>query len=343
MTTPTVLVTGAAGHLGCALMLSLAADHNLEPVGIDILPSETTTHVGSITDRTFVASIFARYPSIRHVIHAATLHKPHVGSHAKSDFVDVNISGTLVLLEEASALVDPSSGKGRIDSFVFVSTTSSYGRALSPAPGDPAVWVDEGVVPVPKNIYGVTKVAAEDLCALTQAQTGMPTVVLRTSRFFPEADDDEARRDAMGDENLKVLELAYRRADVADVVSACACAARRARDLGWGKYIVSAPPPFPRGDMEVLRRLDRDPAGVLKEVVPGIGDVFGSKGWSFLGRIDRVYDSARAVEDLGWQPEYTIGRVVEKLARGEDWRSPLTHRVGRRGYHAEPTGVYTTR
>lgn len=338
---PQVLVTGSSGHLGTALMLSLPS-HNLPPIGIDALPSATTTHVGSITDRPFIASILTQYPSIRHIIHVATLHKPHVDSHPKSAFIDVNILGTLNLLEEASSLRD-ADGNPRIASFVFTSTTSTFGKALSPRPGDPAAWIDESVVPIPKNIYGVTKVAAEDMCRLVHSQTGMPTVVLRTSRFFPEEDDDEDRRNAMGDENLKVLELAYRRADVADIVSACVCATRKAGDIGWGKYIISAPPPFPRGDADVLRRLDQDAAGVLREFVPGINEVFAAQGWKFLNRIDRVYDSAKAVRDLGWQPEYTIENAVKKIARGEDWRSPLTYKVGKKGYHAVSTGVYTSR
>ncbi|KAL2106091.1 hypothetical protein VUR80DRAFT_7307 [Thermomyces stellatus] len=330
---PNVLITGSAGHLGTALMLSLPSQ-GLEPLGIDVLASEETTRVGSISDRAFVSSIFENNPSITRVIHAATLHKPHVESHPKSAFVETNIQGTLVLLEEAA--------RAGVQSFVFVSTTSAFGRALSPGEGTPAAWIDEDVVPVPKNIYGVTKVAAEDLCALVHAQTGMPVVVLRTSRFFPEEDDDEHRRAAMGDENLKVLELCYRRADIADVVSACVCAANRARNIGWGKYVVSAPPPFER-DEAVLAALNSDAEGVIKRVVPACEAVFKEKGWKFLGRIDRVYDSSKAVRELGWDPEYTFGRTIERIGRGEEWRSELTFKVGKRGYHAVSTGVYTVR
>lgn len=150
MAAPDILVTGSAGHLGCALMLSLPS-HGYTPVGIDILDSPTTTHVGSITDRAFVASVFERHPTIRAVLHVATLHKPHVGSHSKADFIDVNITGTLNLLEEASRLVDDE-GRRRVGAFVFTSTTSTFGKALSPKAGEPAAWIDEDVVPVPKNI-----------------------------------------------------------------------------------------------------------------------------------------------------------------------------------------------
>ncbi|KAK2059658.1 NAD dependent epimerase/dehydratase [Colletotrichum caudatum] len=402
----TVLVTGSSGHLGAALMLTLPSRGHT-PLGLDILPSGTTTVVGSVTDRALVASLLARHPSIVHVVHAAALHKPHVDSHPQSAFVDTNITGTLVLLEEAAAAAaaagDDGPGQGRespsrIRSFVYVSTTSAFGAALAPAPGLPAAWIDESVAPVPKNIYGVTKRAAEDLCALAHRRGGgLPVVVLRAARFFPEADDDPDRRASLaaanddddGDDdgaNLKVCELAYRRADIADVASAVACAMERAAAVGFGTYIISAPPPFSRivgnenlgqglgeqglgpglgpglglggqGFREglgeglggergsrrtLLGRLDADAGAVFREAVPGCAAVFEALGWGFLGRVDRVYDPSRAVRELGWAPEWTFEKVVARLARGEDWRSELTHTVGRRGYHAVPTGVYTT-
>ncbi|KAH6608282.1 NAD-dependent epimerase/dehydratase family protein [Trichoderma cornu-damae] len=327
-----VLVTGSSGHLGHALMITLPS-LGFTPMGIDILASPTTTCAGSITDQTLVGSILQEYP-IRHIVHTATLHKPHVESHTKDDFVQTNIAGTLVLLEEAAKLGN------QIQSFVFFSTTSAFGAALSPKPGSPAAWIDEDVVPIPKNIYGVTKVAAEDICHLFHKQHGLPVVVLRTSRFFPEEDDDDDRRSAMGDENLKVLEMAYRRCDIKDIVSATACAMGKARHIGWSKYIISAPPPF-SNDSETLATLDKNPEQALNKAVPAAAAVFRSRGWKHLDRVDRVYDSSKAVRELGWQPEYTFPRIVERLARGEDWRSELVEKVGKKGYHAVGHGVYT--
>jgi nucleoside-diphosphate-sugar epimerase len=105
MSKPTVLVTGSAGHLGKALMLALP-EYGYHPIGIDINPSETTTLTGCITDTTFVNSVFSTHQPA-HVIHAATLHKPHVASHTKSDFIQTNITGTLALLEAAAATRRP--------------------------------------------------------------------------------------------------------------------------------------------------------------------------------------------------------------------------------------------
>jgi nucleoside-diphosphate-sugar epimerase len=115
--------------------------------------------------------------------------------------------------------------------------TGSFGHlgdALIPPNGAPAAWITEEIIPVPKNIYGVTKAAAEDLCQLFHRNQRLTCIILRTSRFFPEPDDNKAARETFPDENLKVNEYLFRRVDLEDVVSAHLAAAERARaHLGW--------------------------------------------------------------------------------------------------------------
>lgn len=72
--------------------------------------------------------------------------------------------------------------------------------------------------------------------------------MLRTSRFFPENDDDEAMRDQYHDANVKVNELLYRRADVQDVVDAHVLAVEQAARIGFGRYLISATSPFGPND-----------------------------------------------------------------------------------------------
>lgn len=314
-----VLVTGSSGHLGEALVRTLR-DQGHDAVGLDVIPGPTTTHVGSITDRDAVA---AAVRGVGRVFHAATLHKPHVATHARQDFVDVNITGTLTLLEAAAS--------AGVEALVYTSTTSVFGDALVPPEGQPAAWITEDVRPVPKNIYGVTKAAAEDLCQLASRNQGLPCVVLRTSRFFPEEDDNPAVRDAWDDANLKVNELLYRRVDLEDVVSAHLLAAERAPELGFGRYIVSATTPFRPEDLAELRV---DAPAVVRRRVPGYDTVFARRGWRMLPGIERVYVNARARAELGWRPRYDFAAVVERLRAGQDGRSPLAVAVGSKGYHA---------
>src|SRR6478672_11506370 len=225
------LVTGSSGHLGEGLVRALRAS-NQDVMGLDIKPSQFTSQVGSIVNRDFVRNCLKGVDAI---IHAATLHKPHVATHSRQDFIDTNITGTLTLLEEAVS--------AGVASFIFTSTTSAFGAALTPAPSAPAAWVTEDVRPVPRNIYGVTKTAAEDLCELFHRSHKLPCLVLRTSRFFPEEDDHRAIRQAYADDNAKANEYLYRRVDIEDVVSAHLLAMEKARAVGFNRYIISATTP----------------------------------------------------------------------------------------------------
>ncbi|SEK50430.1 Nucleoside-diphosphate-sugar epimerase [Chitinophaga rupis] len=315
-----VLVTGSAGHLGEALVRTLR-DMQYEVISLDILASPFTTHTGSIVDRDFVKSCMQ---GVQTVFHTATLHKPHVGTHSLQQFIDTNITGTLNLLQESVA--------AGVESFLFTSTTSVFGDALVPPAGEPAAWITETVIPVPKNIYGVTKAAAEDLCQLFYRNHKLPCLVLRTSRFFPEEDDHKGMRDAYADANLKTNEYLFRRVDIEDAVSAHIAAAPRAKDIGFGKYIISATTPFQPGDMQALR--DHAPQ-VVEKYVPEYAALYQQHGWRMHPSLDRVYVNEKARRELGWQPKYDFHYLMERLKTTDDLRSPMAKLIGAKGYHAE--------
>lgn len=314
------LVTGSSGHLGEALVRTLR-DLGSDVVGLDLLPGPFTDSVGSITNRSSVRPCMA---GVDTVFHTATLHKPHVATHRRQDFVDTNITGTLNLLEEAVS--------AGVQSFIYTSTTSVFGDALVPPAGTPAVWVTEEVIPVPKNIYGVTKKGAEDLCKLFHRNQKLPCIVLRTSRFFPEEDDNKAVREAYSDENAKVNEYLFRRVDLEDVVRAHLLAARFAPTIGFRQFIISATAPFSVDDLSDLRT---NAALAVQRRVPQYRTAYSSRGWKMIPSIDRVYVNERARKELGWHPRYDFKYVIDSLTEGRDIRSPLARLVGSKGYHAE--------
>jgi UDP-glucose 4-epimerase len=317
----TILITGSAGHLGEALMRTLQAAGR-PARGLDLLPSPFTAHVGSIGDADFVRGCMA---GVSAVIHAATLHKPHVATHSRQAFVAANVAGTLTLLEAAVEV--------GVKAFVYTSTTSAFGSALTPAPGAPAAWITEDVVPVPRNIYGVTKTAAESLCELFHRDQGLPVVVLRTSRFFPEPDDNASVAGAYELANVQANELLYRRADIADVVGAHLLAVDRAADIGFGRYIISATTPFGREELAELRA---DAPAVARRIFPDVDRLYGARGWKLFPSLDRVYVNERARAALGWRPQYDFRRMLDCLARGEDFCSDLARAVGTKGYSSPP-------
>jgi UDP-glucose 4-epimerase len=314
-----ILVTGSAGHLGEALVRTLLnTSHDV--VGLDLLQSKFTNQAGSIVDRDFVKRCIL---GVDAVLHAATLHKPHVGTHSRQSFIDTNITGTLNLLEGAVL--------AGVRAFIFTSTTSAFGRALTPAPGAPAAWITEDVRPVPRNIYGVTKTAAEDLCELFHRSHGLPCLILRTSRFFPEEDDRKETREAYDDDNVKANEFLYRRVNIEDVVSAHLLAIEKAPSIGFRRYIISATTPFTRDDLADLRD---NASAVVKRKHPEYEAEYVRRGWRMFPGIDRVYVNDRARNELAWRPVYDFQYVLDRLRAGQDPRSPLARVVGSKAYHA---------
>ncbi|WP_212004210.1 NAD(P)-dependent oxidoreductase [Chitinophaga sp. HK235] len=313
-----ILVTGSSGHLGEALVRSLTAmRYNVR--GLDRIAGPFTTDVGCLTEPGFVQRCMK---GVETVFHAATLHKPHVETHSIQQFIDTNVSGTLNLLQASVA--------AGVKRFVFTSTTSVFGEILAPPQGQPAIWITPEVMPVPKNIYGITKVAAEDLCRLFNKKHKLPCIVLRTSRFFPEADDSKLKRDLYEDANLKVNEYLFRRIDLEDVVSAHLAAAERAEERGFAKYVISATTPFSPEDAQALQI---DAPAVVQKYFRDYQPLYTHLNWKMQPSIERVYDNAKARMELGWKPVYDFGHILMLLKSEMDFRSPLAQQVGSKGYH----------
>ena len=320
----TILVTGSTGHLGEALVRMLK-DEGRDVRGLDIQPSPFTDLVGSIVDPEICA---AAMKDVTGVFHTASLHKPHVATHGRQEFVDTNITGTLNLLEAAVQ-------QQTVSAFIFTSTTSAFGDALKPAtPDEPAVWIDETTVPKPKNIYGVTKTAAEDLCRLFWKIHKLPCLVLKVSRFFPEDDDTAEIRDFCSPDNAKVNELLFRRADIYDMATAHLQALDRAPALGFDKFVISGSSPFRQTD---LMSLQKDATTVVKDYFPEYERIYERRGWKMFPSIDRVYRNNRAREKLGWTPVYSFADALERLDRGDPLGSDLARLVGTKGYNNETT------
>lgn len=312
-----ILVTGSSGHLGEALIRELGkGPHNI--CGVDIKPSKYTTNTGSVSDRKFIRECMR---NIDAVIHTATLHKPHIGTHNYQEFIDTNITGTLVLLQEAAA-------RG-VKSFIFTSTTSTFGDTLTPGRNKPAIWVTEETPSIPKNIYGVTKSSAEDLCQLFYRNHNLPCIILKTSRFFPEEDDNKKIREQYEDLNIKANEYLYRRVDIEDVVNAHICSLEKVQEIGFGKYIISSTTPFTQDD---LTDLNTDAPSVVERLYPGYKKLY--KNWEMFPRIDRVYVNRKARIELDWKPKYDFSYVLECLKQGKDFRSPLSTEIGIKRYHS---------
>ncbi|TGV16664.1 NAD(P)-dependent oxidoreductase [Mesorhizobium sp. M8A.F.Ca.ET.173.01.1.1] len=302
-----ILLTGSSGWLGSALApLLRGLGHDV--TGLDPVPSAETRIVGSIADRDLVMRAVGEN-RIEAIIHSGALHKPNIESHANSDFIATNVQGTLNLLDAAVA--------ANVQRFVFTSTTSLM---ISQAIRDGfkggarrAAWLTEAMSPEPRNIYGVTKLSAEHLCRLYHLQHGLPVVVLRTARFFPEA-DDMAHAIEQSDANTKANELLFRRLTVDDAAQAHVAALEKAPELGFDIFIVCAPTPFQPDD---CADLIADAPSVVARYYPEFPALYARKGWTMFSSIDRVYDASRARDRLGFACRTSFADVLTALAAEE--------------------------
>lgn len=297
-----ILLTGSSGWLGRFLAPMLrVAGHQV--IGLDVAPGAATTISGSVADAALVDRIFADQ-AIDAVIHAGALHKPDIERYGSQAFVEVNIRGTLGLLEAAAR-----AGVGR---FVFTSTTSlMISQAVRDEVSDAAVWLDETSGPLaPRNIYGVTKLAAEGLCRLYAADHGVNCIVLRTSRFFPE--DDDTHRHLSGP-NLKANEFLHRRLTVEDAARAHLVALEKAPQVAFGLFLVSAPTPFVRED---ARDLKHDAAAIISGYFPEAAEIYGQNGWTLPASLGRIYDASAIERGLGFRCQTDFAAILRSLRDG---------------------------
>ena len=278
-----ILITGTSGLLAAAIARELRLEH--EVCGLDLVPGEQTTHLGSVTNRELVFELARGGDAI---IHTASLHAAHLQTHSPAQFIDTNIHGTLNLLDAAAA--------HGIRRFVYTSTTSLYGHALERA--DQAVWVTEELVPQPRDIYDITKIAAEQLCAAAARQPPELTCMsLRVSRFFPE------------DPRLLAIYRLYRGVDVRDAAAAHLLALETPL-AGYDAFNISAHSPFGK---DQLHRLKFGAAAVLRAQFPWIDEAFQRRAWELPASIDRVYVTEKAERVLRYQPKFGLVQFLQEF------------------------------
>jgi len=298
-----ILLTGSSGWLGSALEPRLKALGH-EVIGLDPVASARTQILGSITDRDLVLET-VRENRVEAIIHSGALHKPNLEQYENTAFVTTNVQGTLNLLDVAVAC--------GVQRFVFTSTTSlmisQAIRAGFQGGARKAAWLTEEMSPEPRNIYGVSKLSAEHLCRLYHIEHGLPVVVLRTARFFPEA-DDMAHAIEQSDANTKANELLFRRLTVEDAAEAHVAALEKAPQLGFDTFIISAPTPFRLQD---CAELIADAPAVVARYFPDYPRLYARREWTMFASIDRVYDPSRAREKLGFVCRTSFADVLAAL------------------------------
>jgi UDP-glucose 4-epimerase len=278
----TILITGSSGKSGKAIAELLLPSYDI--IGLDRISGDFTTHIGNLTDWATIKDITK---GVSTIIHTASLHAPHITTHTRENFIDNNIKGTLFLLEAAQL--------NGIKKLIYTSTTSLYGESM--VNPDKAVWITEEVSPIARDIYDITKLAAEALCKDFFDAARLQTMSLRVARFWDEPLDK------------KVFYRMFRGLDVRDV----ALAHKLAIDKDFDKFEVfniSAQSIFNISDLVALRK---NLYPLLQQRCPKIIDLFSKQNWVLPDDIDRVYVIEKAKKLLGFEPIYNIDTLIEDL------------------------------
>jgi UDP-glucose 4-epimerase len=294
-----VLITGAGGNLGRATIPSLVeAGH--EPVAFDFRAIDTSVPsiVGDVRDAEAVADAVRECDA---VVHAAALHGIHLQHWSARDFFSVNVEGSFNVFEAAR-------DEG-IRRFVLASTMGIYGASLEASPGAWA-WVHEGLPPLPKDIYGTSKVLAEELGRYNARIGSMRVVALRFGMYVPATFEHYGFR------------LLFGGVDERDVAQSVLLALEHDPEDGFDAFDIMADTPFILDD---AREMHEDPLRVVERYWPGANDLFEAKGidarehiWArFLWPID----NAKRV--LGYRPRWNFGEFLDALANDDTSRYPF--------------------
>lgn len=181
-----ILITGGYGCIGSEtakwLIRHTDADvilcsrkisaERTERVFHDVDRQRITAIEADVTDGPAMQRIMEQQ-QISAVAHLAALQTPDCNAHRDLG-LQINLAGTQNLIEAIKA------SQRDLSRLVFASSIAVYGpRADYPA-GQVPMLAD----PRPVNVYGIWKLAAEHLCRLFQADTGVPTVCLRPGVLF---------------------------------------------------------------------------------------------------------------------------------------------------------------
>ena len=317
-----ILVTGSAGYIGAALCLALGR-LGAEAVGLDVVAPGCHRTVNIEADVADAEAVRAAVEGCHGVLHAAARHAPHAAHFHAEEFYATNVTGTQNVLDSATAA-------GGIP-VVFTSTTSLTitNNVKSAEAAGRLVWLDETAQPLvpestdtdaddaPRNKYGRTKLEGERRCAAAAA-AGLPCVILRVGRCFPEDALPESvtpSSAAVTAANLKANELLGRRVALVDVVTAHLLALGRAgsdhSSVRGRVFVLCAPFPFSRAETPVeaaafLR--------FLRAERPEMAAIYEREKWRLPADVGRVYDSYLAVRVLGWRPQVTFDGLLASLA-----------------------------
>ena len=176
-----ILVTGGAGYIGSGLLLKLGEEFPEATItSLDNLATGDYRYVDHLKKdkryRLLVGDVRKKSdlkkaitPDTSMIIHLAAMPGVKLCNDQPKNAIDTNIYGTYLLLEEAV--------NRKVERFVFTSSAAVYGT-----PQQQSITEKHPLKPI--NLYGVTKVSAEQLVNGSRVTCGLNTTILRLSNVY---------------------------------------------------------------------------------------------------------------------------------------------------------------
>lgn len=283
----TILVTGAAGALGHAVVPLLERDEDIKLCLTDRAPVETP-HEFIQADLARSDEVNGLCVGVDEVLHMAAVHR--ATPHSPEEYLDCNIKGTYNILQAAAA-----AGVKRV---IYTSSIAAMGYGYERSGELP---FDESRPCRPlEDVYGITKHVGEQFCEMTRHRHGMPYIALRPGTFVPRDENDPAWG----------LSLLGQWLHVSDVAMAHVLALRSS--IQNEAVIITAKVPFTRADAPAVLTNARE---VILRYFPR-AKLLEERGVELPRKIERWYSIAKAERLLGYEPKWSFGEWLERaLAR----------------------------
>jgi len=295
----TVLVTGAAGHLGSHLIPALVAE-GFNVRGLDMalpaspLPDECAFTKADLSDRD---ALWKALEGVEAIAHTASLHPWK--TYTDDQYLDANVKGTWTLYALAAEL-----GVSRI---VLTSSIAAIGYGQTPMGAWPIP--EDALFPL-SDIYSYTKYTQETIARLRADAGEVLTFALRPPAFMPKSELDTC------------LSMIGSFCVVDDIVSAHVAAVRvlcglqePGEPVGWFEAFNTVNRlPY---TAEMCRECNGEPKRLAQRCWPDACDWLVENGYSGEW-IGPAYDISKANRILGWEPAFNFEEAYDALTEAND-------------------------
>jgi UDP-glucose 4-epimerase len=295
-----VLVTGAGGNLGrCVVPVLEQAGHDLRLFDFRPIDSPHETLVGDLRERDVVSEAMQ---GVDAVVHGAALHGIHLDAWSPDEFWSTNVTGTFIVYDAAR--------RAGIAKIALASSMAVYGVGA----GSPREWpvVSELSPLAPRDLYGLTKVIAEQTARFYADAHGIDTVALRLGMFVPETFERYGFR------------LLFGGVDDRDVAQAVGLALDHQPTDGFAAFNVMADNGLRPADVADFAR---DTSAALEARWPGAGELVARRGIKLTDLVwgGALYTVETARRELGYRPAYDFNAFLQAWRKGRSSHYPYAH------------------